>query len=98
MREMLGASPARAPVDVPTIIEVKNSKTVSGNRRDRASTYYLVVQGYRCWRSRVGIPHIWLDFKTIPHVLLRRTGTLPYEQGPFQFTAIVGERTGGHAS
>lgn len=42
-------------------------------------------------------PRIWLDFETIQFALPRWIGTRPYEQIPFQFTAIV-EDTGGGAT
>jgi len=48
MREVLGASPARAPLDVPAIVAVQNFK--GGVGKSTVTTHlahYLAVQGYR---------------------------------------------------
>ena len=42
-------------------------------------------------------PRTWLDFETIAHVIPRWIGTKPYEQVPFQFTAIVEDGAGDEA-
>jgi hypothetical protein len=50
--------------------------------------------GARAAMAGWAFPRTWLDFETIAHVLPRWIGTRPYEQVPFQFTAIV-ERDSG---
>lgn len=53
------------------------------------------VAGARAAMADWAYPRTWLDFETIAHVLPRWIGTRPYEQVPFQFTAIVENGAGG---
>lgn len=50
--------------------------------------------GARAAMAGWAFPRTWLDFETIAHVLPRWVGTRPYEQVPFQFTAIVEGESG----
>ncbi|NJR80365.1 DUF2779 domain-containing protein [Sphingomonas corticis] len=51
--------------------------------------------GARAAMADWAFPRTWLDFETIAHVIPRWIGTRPYEQVPFQFTAIVEDGRGG---
>lgn len=53
------------------------------------------VAGARAAMANWLYPRTWLDFETIEHVMPRWIGTRPYEQVPFQFTAIVEDGKGG---
>lgn len=83
------------------LLALDNADLTGNARRVHAATVSGRVEhdpiGAAAAMAGWAYPRTWLDFETIALPLPRWVGTRPYDQVPFQFTAIVEDGQGGEA-